>query len=182
MGTWMATVRFPDGSVRYAEYSTVVAAMVDSLHATFHVEHYRARVSGDPLPRFPDRPHAPVDELIPVVIRYAPDDHGWHAVYCPRRSMVLGPHSPYLQWRVQETYELVFGARDTVRHLSQVNTHALCGAPITDAPLRYRREVCGMGNPEWREEEQPPSVDIFAEWTSRDMCRSCLLAALHTLE
>ncbi|BCJ43425.1 hypothetical protein GCM10010168_42650 [Actinoplanes ianthinogenes] len=178
MGTWLATVRFPDGVARYAVYSTVVEAMYADLYPTFHVEHYRERVSGDPLPSFPDRDLAPLDELIPVVITRAPDDREWHAVYCPRRSMVVGPHSPHHQWHVQESHDLVFGAHDNVRHLSQVNTRGRCGAPVTDAPLRYHREAPGIGNPEWREEDQPPAVDIFAEWTRPDMCRACLITAL----
>ncbi|GAA2711328.1 hypothetical protein GCM10010437_087550 [Actinoplanes palleronii] len=173
MGTWLATVRFPDGTARYAAYSTVSGSMSTELHAMFHVEHYRESICGDPLPRFPEAPRAPIDQLIPVEISHAPDDYHWAAVYCPRRAMVLGPLSPYWMWRVQESHEMIRGVADELRHLSQLADRARCGAPVSGTPLPYRRYAV-MGFADWDEADQPPEVDIFATWNSPDICRECL--------
>ncbi|MFI1993865.1 hypothetical protein [Actinoplanes sp. NPDC020271] len=180
MGTWMATIRFPDGTERYARYSTVVAAVVSNLYTTFHVEHHRAEPTGEPLPTFPARPRAPIDELIPVVISHAPDDNHWYAVYCPRRCMVLGPTSPHRCWRIQATSDLAHGTVHRLRHLSRLRGRGLCGAPVLDAPLPYRRYESWWGEEE--PEPQPARTDIFAEWTSPDMCRECLLLVLDQAE
>lgn len=178
MGTWMATVRFPDGTERYARYSTVVDALVSDLYTMFHVEHHRESPNGEPLPTFRDRSHARLDELIPVVISHAPDDWRWHAVYCPRRCMILGPTASAHAWLTQNRNDLVHGTGDGLRHLSQLRGQGLCGAPVVDTPLPYRHYIW------WGDDapEQPAATDIYAEWTSADMCRECLLRALDQTE
>ncbi|WP_436525477.1 hypothetical protein [Actinoplanes sp. HUAS TT8] len=178
MGTWMATIRFPDGVERYARYSTVVEALVSDLYPASHVHNYREEPAGEPLPTFRDRPRAPVDQLIPVVISHAPDDDRWHAVYCPQRCMIVGPVSPYRSWRIQEANDLVPGDGDGLRHLSQLRERGLCGAPVVDAPLTYRRYLS------WGEDgdDQPPFTDIYADWAGGEMCRDCLLLALDQAE
>ncbi len=178
MGTWMATIRFPDGTERYARYSTVVAALVSDLYMTFHVEHHRAEPTGEPLPTFPDRPRAPNDELIPVVVSYEPDGDRWHAVYCPRQCRVLGPTVSHHSWSIQGRNDLARGTMDGLRHLSQLRERALCGVPVADTPLPYRTFVS------WAEpdEEQPGGRDLFAEWNSPDLCRECLLRSLDQRE
>ncbi|GAA2846359.1 hypothetical protein Acy02nite_48280 [Actinoplanes cyaneus] len=181
MGTWMATIRFPDGTERYARYSTVVAALASDLYQAFHVEHHRAEPTGEPLPTFPERPHAPIDELIPVVISPAPDDCRWHAVYCPRQQRVLGPVVSYHFRNLQGHNELTRGSVDGRRHLSQVHGRGLCGAPVLDTPLPYRN-LCSFWGPAEERPEEPPDQDLFAEWDSPDICRECLLRALDQRE
>ena len=57
MGTWLATIRFPDGTSKYARYSTVVEAVLSELYPSHR----------------------------PAYGRDAVDARSWHAVFDPGR-------------------------------------------------------------------------------------------------
>jgi hypothetical protein len=109
-------------------------------------ECYRAEVAGDPDPEFPDAGPAPVDELLPVVISVEPDGDTWHALFCPRRKMVLGPLSSGHARRLQERFQLV-PDEGGVRHLRRPGAGrspgqpptAACGRPVPGEPAPLTR-------------------------------------------
>ncbi|WP_092551331.1 hypothetical protein [Actinoplanes derwentensis] len=154
MGTWLATIRLP-GAVRYADYSTVVDAVCRPLYPSRHESYGRNRASGEPLPEFPDRPLAPVGDLILVTVEREPDGDSWHALYCPDRAQLIGPVTDHYGYRLQDDYELVQG------HLRRwADPHAECGVPLDARP------------------GEAPPPDLFAQWTDPDLCRRCLLTWL----
>jgi hypothetical protein len=187
MGTWLATVRFPDGDVRYADYSTVVEAVYEGLYAgvcrvgdtaeSGYVCH-RAETAGDRLPSFPERPLAPIEDLVLVTIEREPDDTTWHALYCPNRARLVGPHSPHYRYHLQEEFDLV-PDQDGVRHLCRGGGSAAeCGAHATGEPLGLYYPSWGMGEPPADYPDAPEAPDLFAEWDAPDLCRPCFLAWL----
>jgi hypothetical protein len=125
MGEWMATVRFPDGTRKYARYSTNVESMVGPLYSAAcrngdtlpdGERCYRATVVGEPDPQWLSARPAPLDQL--VLVEVEQDHYTWHALFCPRRAIVIGPLSSYHMGELQRRYELV---RDDggVRHLRE---------------------------------------------------------------
>lgn len=162
MGTWPATVRFPE-TVRYTEYSTVVEALDGRL---------RPEPAADPLPAYPDRPLAPIDDLVLVVAEREPDHDRWHALYCPNRAQVIGPLSDHYRYRLRDEYDLVRDD-DGVRHLCRyAGPRSECGRDLDGEPL-------GLCLPSWpgmaEPPDPPPAPDLFAEWNHPDLCRRCLL-------
>ena len=96
----MASVRFPDGSTRYATYCAIVYAVLDDLYSRFltvgetnpkGLVIRKATVAGMPEPRFPAMPLSDVDELIPVHISVEPDGENWAALFCPLQNQLIGP-------------------------------------------------------------------------------------------
>jgi hypothetical protein len=148
MGTWLATVRFPDGAVRYTRYSTVVESVDESLHpAVCRVGETlpsgavcdRAEAVGESLPSARTAPLSPVGELVLVTIEWEPDADVWHAVYCPNRGQVVGPHSSHYRYRLQEEFDLI---RDEagVRHLCRwAGEDTECGRRVTGGTGPVRR-------------------------------------------
>ncbi|WP_433792597.1 hypothetical protein [Actinoplanes sp. CA-252034] len=194
MGTWLATIRFPDGTERYADYSTVVESMCHPLYPevcrTGEIlpsgdECHRDEAVGEPLPYDRGAPISPVDELVLVTVAQQPDDDVWHALYCPSSAMVVGPLSDFYRYALQEDYDLIRDG-DGVRHLCRwARSPAVCGAePAGDRSGLYFPSP-GM---HWSEEtdgpypESPHAPDLFAEWNAPDVCRPCLLAWLREPE
>jgi hypothetical protein len=191
VGQWLATVRFPDGTSKYATHSTVTESLLCGLYSRMcplggtlpdGSECYRAQVTGDPDPVFPDVAPILADELVPVVISVEPDAVTWHALFCPRRQLLLGPPHYHHAIDLQERFELVPDS-DAVRHLRPVDAVALpgqppsaaCGRPVPGPPLPF--------NTPWRSDggigyEDGPRVDLFADWNRGDVCRDCLLSQL----
>lgn len=174
MGTWLATVRFP-GIVRYAEYSTVVGRVCGPLRPSVRESYGRDQPDGDPLPEFPDRPLAPIDDLVLVTVEHEPDDQRWHALYCPNRAMLLGPFDDVYRHRLQDEFDLI---RDHagVRHLCRgAGPRGECGRDVDGEPL-------GLWFPSWpgmpESPDPPPAPDLFAQWADPDLCRRCLLTWL----
>jgi hypothetical protein len=193
MGRWLATVRFPDGTRKYGEYSTVVEQLLSRLYAEMCPEGgtlpdgstcYRAQPVGEPDPGQSGAEPAPPGELVPVVVTTEPDGQTWHALFCPRRAVVLGPLSPHHRRRLQERFELV-PDDGAVRHLRPVDVRvwpdgpppvaAACGRPVPGEPLPF--------NAPWRSDgsigyEDVPAVDLYADWARGNVCRECLASQL----
>lgn len=124
MAEWLARVHFPDGTVRYARYSTVVEAVLSDLYDDFHDKgetddfgnvRSRGAVKGEPSPADPGAPLSEPQEIIPVRIEVEPNNRTWPALYCARRKQVIGPMSGYAADRVQRKFNLV--GRDDQLHL-----------------------------------------------------------------
>jgi hypothetical protein len=195
MGVWLARIYFPDGTVRYATYSTVVGAILADLYERFcdigeindsgYVCH-RAEVSGDPVAAKPGQPLSEPDEIIHVRIEVQPDRDSWIALYCPRRNQVIGPHSRFLAHRVQQNFELV--GQNGSLHLvpDRLLTKTLSGDPDGMAKTLCGEAVIGEilafhrceypGNPQ--SPFEPAARDLFAEWQEGLVCRQCLLQTL----
>ncbi|MEU4155912.1 hypothetical protein [Actinoplanes sp. NPDC026670] len=184
MGTWLATIRFPDGTERYADYSTVVESTYNPLYPEVRREG-RDKAVGEPLPYDRDAPLSSPGEMVLVTVTQQPDDDVWRALYCPSRAMLVGPLSDFYRYALQEDYDLI---RDDggVRHLCRwADPPAICGAAPTGERLGLHFPSPGM---HWNEETDgpyptsPPAPDLFAEWNAPDICRPCLLAWLLTPE
>ncbi|MEV6602054.1 hypothetical protein AB0M36_35170 [Actinoplanes sp. NPDC051346] len=197
MGTWMATIQFPDGSRKYLRYSTNVEEMFNPVYSQScplngtlpDGEHcYRATPIGEPDPSYPDTPLGPLDDIIPVVVTTDSDPHEWHALFSPRHGMVLGPRSPFHSRETQETYELI--ADDAgVRHLCEfaitedrpglMRPNSICELLLTGPPLPYYKEPYWLVDfhPELASEDIP-YIDLYAQWGSPDLCRTCLVDLL----
>ncbi|MDI6103086.1 hypothetical protein QLQ12_31175 [Actinoplanes sp. NEAU-A12] len=188
MGTWLATVRFPDGAERYAGYSTVVEAFCGPLRPRVcrvgdvlpsGDTCYRDEAVGEPLPFDRRAPIAPLSELVLVTVERQPDGSSWHALYCPSRGGLVGPLSDHYQPVLQEEYDLV---RDDegVRHLCRYGSPpAVCGAEPAGEPLGLHHPSAGMGYPGSELlPDPPPAPDLFAEWNEPDLCRPCFFGWL----
>ncbi|MDR6324669.1 hypothetical protein [Actinoplanes couchii] len=166
MGTWLATIRLP-GAVRYADYSTVVEAVCTPLYPSMEFAYDRNRACGERLPDFPERPLAPIDELILVTIEREPYGEPWHALYCPNRQRIVGPLSDHYRYRLQEEYDLING------HLCRYAGPATVCGRVTDG------EPLGLLFPTWPggpdTSDAPPAPDLFARWNDPDLCRRCFL-------
>jgi len=187
MGQWLARVRFPDGQLRYARYSTVVEQLVSGLYDDFRGEgatdalgnvSYRAAVADEPCPTDPDAPLSEPHEIVLVRIEVEPDDLTWPALFCPRRNQIIGPHSAFAADRVQRAFDLV--RRDAQLHLVRADGAArrltLCGEPAVGEVMPFCRYAAivyqTMGTPE---ESVPASRNLYAEWGDGHVCRRCLL-------
>ena len=177
MSTRLATVHFPDGTRKYARYSTTVGAVHHPLYA-------RPALDGEPDPNHPGLPPEPADQLLPVVVGVEPGDRRWHALFSPRRAMLLGPLSPHHHHELQQNLELIPDDQD-VRHLCRfavreeyigpVAPNSLCGRVLRDRPLPYLQThdwLTGLPT------EQPPDTDLYAQWHRPDLCHPCLIVAL----
>lgn len=191
VGQWLATVRFPDDTRRYATYSTVVESLLSGLYPRMcpvggtlpdGSECCRAQVIGDPDPVFPDAGPVLIDELVPVVISVEPDDVTWHALFCPRREVLLGPPHYHHAHHLQERSQLVLDG-DKVRHLRPVDAVPLpgqrplaaCGRPVSGEPLPFNTPWRSDG---WMGYEDGPRLDLYADWNRGDVCRECLVSQL----
>ncbi|HWS35195.1 MAG TPA: hypothetical protein VN408_20940 [Actinoplanes sp.] len=176
MGTWLATIRFPDSTVLYTTYSTVTGSVSAGLHPSMYESYGRNLPYGGSLPRFPDRPLSPAGELILVVVEHEPDRDSWHALYCPNRAQLVGPDSDFSRYEFQERYDLIRDD-DGLRHLCRyAGPRSECGRDLDGEPL-------GLYHPTWpgkeaEGEETPPAPDLFALWDAPDLCRRCLLTWL----
>ncbi|MEU7905203.1 hypothetical protein [Actinoplanes sp. NPDC049118] len=181
MGTWLATIRFPDGTCKYARYSTVVEEMYHPLYAECSIGGDRGEVAGEPLPGRPELPRSAAADLVPVVIDVESYNDAWHALYCPRRALLAGPFSGFHRDRMQAEFEL---ARDEhgVRHLGWSESTSLCGRPLTGEPLVFHDHLADWGPMEPPEPIEPVEViDLYADWDEPDMCRACLLTTVAVL-
>ncbi|MBU2669745.1 hypothetical protein KOI35_40180 [Actinoplanes bogorensis] len=183
MGMWLATVSFEDGSVIYAQYSTVVEALLESLYESAcpiggtlpdgsHC--YRATVTGEPLRSSRSKPPSASDDMRLVEIETEPDATRWYALYCPSRQMIVGPPSSHHQSRLHEEFDLV---RDPagVRHLRRDTGDDVtaCGHHRPGPGLGFLRPRNGF---DIEPPDPGPPTDLYAEWNSPDLCRQCLLA------
>jgi hypothetical protein len=117
VGQWLARVYYPYGQVRYANYSTVVEALVSGLYDDFlppgetddfgFVSWDRGKVKGDPSPVDLSKSLSEPDEIILVRIEVEPDRITWPALYCPRRNQIVGPLSKYNADAVQHAFKLI---------------------------------------------------------------------------
>jgi hypothetical protein len=181
MGTWLARVHFPDGAVRYARYSTVVEALVSDLYDHFHDKGEtdesgnvcgRAQVAGEPSPADPGQSLSAPEQIILVRIEVEPDHMTWHALYCPRRAQIIGPHAKFSADRVQHIFELV--RRNNRLHLVRADgaERTLCGEPAAGEITPYLRYDY-PGRPD--DPGEPAPRDLYAEWRDDVVCRQCLL-------
>ncbi|MEU8656087.1 hypothetical protein [Actinoplanes philippinensis] len=194
MGTWLATIRFPDGTERYAEYSTVVGSTYNPLYPEVcrvgetlpsGNECYRDEAVGEPLPYDRAAPLAPIGELVLVTVTLQPDDDVWHALYCPRSGALVGPLSGFYRYALQEEYDLVRDG-DGIRHLCHwARPPAVCGAQPDGERSGLYFPSLGMywsGDTDGAYLDSPPAPDLFAEWNAPDICHPCLLAWLRKPE
>jgi hypothetical protein len=123
VATWPAAIRFPDGTTKYARYSTVVEAVLSGFYSDALLTEPVPPVVAD---------FAPVADLVPVTVTVAPDDRTWHAVVDPARNELVGPRSASIGYDLQERFELARDA-DGVRHLRARKDVALCG-PVSARP------------------------------------------------
>ena len=190
VGTWLAVVQFPDGTRRYGSYSTVVESLLSHLYADMVPEGgtfadgsvcYRSRVTGEPEREFPDATPADLDELVAVVITTEPDEITWHALYCPRRAVVLGPMSPHHVYALQERFEVVPDGAG-VRHLRRAcpeEADAVCGRAVSGEPLPFHTPFLSDGRIGY---EDVPGTDLYAGWSAGDVCRECLVSQVPEVE
>jgi hypothetical protein len=188
VGTWLATVRFPDGTELYVDYSTVVESVCPPLHPSVCREGgtlpggdhcYRDEAVGEPLPSWPDRPLSAFGDLLVVTVERQPYDEPWHALYCPSRGRLLGPLSGHYQIQLQQDYDL---ARDDdgVRHLCAAGgPRTACGVMVSGASFGLFRPAF-PGSEEHYPQDPGPFPDVFADWNAPDMCRLCLWSWLTT--
>lgn len=172
MGEWLATVRFPDGSQRYARYSTVVECVLADLYPEVDRSQGRARPVGEPSPGRPTAPPSPIDELVRVLITVDPEEDCWHALFDPGRDLLLGPHSGYRD--LQADFSLV-SDESGVRHLCAEAPRALCGRTAAGPESPFHRPLNPFG---LLPESDVPDMDPYAEWVTGTICRDCLVAAL----
>jgi hypothetical protein len=193
MGRWLATVRFGDGTVRYADYSTNTESLLSGLYEAVcrvgevHPDNgllcYRAAPAGEPLPADPHAAPAPPDELVPVTVEVEPDGYSWHALYCPRRGLVLGPMSYGHARQLQEEYELAPDGAG-LRHLRPADPGdradapptAVCGLPASGPALPFHCQPWCFELPDVDDAPEPPRIDLFASWTDGTVCRACLVS------
>jgi hypothetical protein len=178
LGTWLTTITFPDGTVRYCDYSTVVEAMVGPLYTEVCRAgealpdgercHRDCRI-GEPLPASPRAPIAEIGELVLVEVEEQANHGTWHALYCPNRAEVIGPSGSHHRHVLQEEFDLIRDD-DGVRHLCDAGrSPSVCGREVTGEPLGLYFPAPGMGG--WP--DPPPAPDLFAEWNAPDLCRAC---------
>jgi len=168
VGEWLATVRFGNGEIRYARYSTVTESVLSGLYPSVDRGGVRAAPAGEPTMGRPGDPPGAVDDLVPVEITVDPDGVRWHAVYDPARDLLVGPRSSHHRAGLQEDYHLV-GA-----HLAKGSPVGLCGRAAALRELAFHR-------PHWLDDlPRPdlPDIDLFAGWATGTVCRECLLATL----
>ena len=188
MGTWLATIRFPDGAVRHAEYSTVTGSVGSWLHtevcrvgdiAPSGDRCDRDRAVGEWLPSFPDRPLSALDDLVLVTVESQPDDDRWHALYCPRRAQLIGPLSDHYRYWFRDYGDLIRdgdgdGDGDGVQHICPAGgLRSRCDRELARQPAGPSA-LSGSGS----ERTAPPVPDLFADWNEPGTCRRCLFAWL----
>jgi hypothetical protein len=178
VGEWLATVRFPDGSSRYARYSTVVESVLSSLYPSVEYSYGRQRPSGEPTDGLVGAAPAPASLLVRVLITVEPDDVSWHAFHDPARDVLLGPHSSHHRISLQYDYSLRSDISG-MRHLSEGASRALCGVTADGPELPFRRShPLGPSVPNGSDISDSPEVDLFAEDAAGVICRDCLVATL----
>jgi hypothetical protein len=172
-------------------YSTVVECLIPGLYTEMVPKGgrfpdgstcYRSEVIAEREPQWPDARRAVLDELVPVVILTEPDQATWHALFCPRRAVVLGPMSPHHMSALQRRFELVADGGG-VRHLRPADAEptgdrrpdAVCGRAVPGDPQPFHTP--------WRSDgrigyEDGPDIDLYARWSYRDVCRECLVSRL----
>jgi hypothetical protein len=190
MATHHAEIRFPDGTVKYGRYSTVSESLTGRLSSSMVREGFRYdngwmmadddTIYGEPDAEHPDAPLSPPDRMIPVTIVEGVDLRSWGAVYCPSRGQLVGPWSPHMVYRFQDTYELVSDSGGLLhlmdwRHLDDAGP-SVCGVTGLGTPIVYHCEYNWPGRKD--PAEHPPSRDLFAEWATGRICRPCLLRAM----
>ena len=183
MATWMASVRFPDGRMRYATYCAIVYEVLDDLYSRFltvgendptGLVIRKAAVAGLPEPRFPAMPLSDVDELTLVRISVAPDGENWAALFCPLQNQLIGPMNALVVDDMQRCLALI--SQRGRQHLQLPGTgQTFCGQDVTGKELPFRdMRPLGQTGPG----TAPPRRDLFAEWEGRKVCRHCLMNAL----
>ncbi|WP_030440406.1 hypothetical protein [Actinoplanes subtropicus] len=174
MGEWLATVRFENGNIRYARYSTVVESVLSGLYMSVCHDGPRARPAGEPIAGRPGDPPAAVEDLVAVVITVDPDELTWHAVYDPARDLLVGPRSSHHRAALREEYHLIGG------HLTKGPRLGLCGRAADGDEVPFHR-------PHWLDHahlDAPPpgsdlpEIDLFAGWAGGTVCRDCLMATI----
>ena len=183
MATWMASVRFPDGRMRYATYCAIAYAVLDDLYSRFltvgetnpkGLVIRKATVAGMPEPRFPAMPLSDVDELIPVHISVEPDGENWAALFCPLQNQLIGPMNALVVDDMQRCLALV-SQRGRLHLQVPGTTQTFCGQNVTGKELAFRN---ARPLAQTAPEAVVPRRDLFAEWESGKVCRHCLMNAL----
>ena len=193
MATWMASVRFPDGQMRYATYCAIVYAVLDDLYSRFltvgesdpkGLVIRKAAVAGMPEPRFPAMPLSDVDELIPVRISVDPDGENWAALFCPLQNQLIGPMNALVVDDMQRCLALI--SQRGRLHLRLPGTgQTFCGQDVIGKEIAFRdtRAFAQAGFSQAAPAQAspgavPPRRDLFAEWEGGKVCRHCLMNAL----
>lgn len=183
VATWMASVRFPDGRMRYATYCGIVYAVLDDLYSRFltvgetnrkGLVIRKAAVAGMPEPRFPAMPLSDVDEMIPVRISVEPDGENWAALFCPLQNQLIGPMNALVVDDMQHCLALI-SQRGRLHLYLPGTAQTFCGQDVTGKELPFRDlRPSGQTGPE----AVQPRRDLFAEWEGGKVCRHCLMNAL----
>lgn len=179
------------GRTLYTTLSTVVDRISASLYE--HFAEAGASVDGDVLDRRKpigesspaqlNNPLSPPEAMIPVQLFVERDYPSWHALYCPSQQRVL-PDSPYNHEYLQEQFELV--AQDGLLHLvprvwkgagggyasDEIGDATLCGQRFTGEIVPFQRDRYDYGP--GPHPEKPPERDLYAEWGSGKLCKTCL--------
>ncbi len=183
VATGMASVRFPDGRMRYATYCGIVYAVLDDLYSRFltvgetnlkGLVIRKATVAGMPEPRFPAMTLSDVDEMIPVRISVDPDGENWAALFCPLQNQRIGPMNALVVDDMQRHLALI--SQRGRLHLQVPGTsQTFCGHAVTGKEVPFRDDrpfgLSGVG-------AAPARRDLFAEWDGGKVCRHCLMNAL----
>jgi hypothetical protein len=174
MGTWLASVNFPDGSTKYTDYYTVSGTVTPHgfrSELVDRLEYPAGKMLGGEIdPHFPDQAWSTIDELMTVVVELDRDNISWPALYCPHRREILGPLSD----GVPRLHKFAF-IRDNkgLKHLVKGEDVNVYG-PAMEAQHRGNTisAVCGS---EVAGEHSHIDVNPYSLWNSSTICRYCLL-------
>ncbi len=184
----MAWIYFPDGTIKFADYSTVVEELLLPLYSKMATEndldsagkiYGRNTRFGAPDPVFRDVPQAPLNELIPLKIIVEPDNASWTALFCPKRHELLGPYSRRNISRLQEGFSLKSDANgmwhlcENVDYQEMKIADAVCGIPQLYTIIPFYK-VPSYPNMPISDIQAPVEHDLYAEWNSGQVCRECL--------
>jgi hypothetical protein len=165
MATWLAHVTFPDATIRYSAYSTIVNAIDGNVLVASWDERR------EPDESFPDRAWSAPEAMVLVVIALDRDNISWSALYCPNRCVILGPLSPNTMAGGSDKFVLLRDS-DELSHL--VSSYDIYVGVAMEAFLRgnYVNAVCGA---QVRGDANPIDTDLYTDWNGSHVCRDCLV-------
>jgi hypothetical protein len=172
----IAQVRFPDRTIRFAQFETYADTVRDDLYAELEQLPADTSISwgtlkGQPLQKHLDQPFSAPEDLVVVRVVVELYGHDWPALFCPRRQQLLGPLHSHNARVLQEACEMV--QQDGINHLArnaavdhgsfsrpELSTHTLCGQKVTGETVPFYFA---------------DHRDLYEEWHNKTLCRACLL-------
>jgi hypothetical protein len=172
----IAQVRFPDGTIRYAQFETYSDTVSDDLYAELEPLPADTTIGwgtlkGEALPKHLDLALSAPEDLIVVRIVIELYGYDWPALFCPQRQQLVGPVHTHNARALQEACEMV--QQDGINHLArnaavdhgsfsrpELSSHTLCGQKVTGETVPFY-----FGD----------HRDLYEEWDNKTLCRACLL-------